>query len=149
MTTSSRISLWLAALGIIAGVQCGGGNSSGGNGGDDAQEVYYQLTFEGSGYNPHDGNLLRAALVDLSTGNVVKTEDTVIENGAFQFVWADVLEDGGDYKLYYFADKSGNGECNAPPVDHGWSLVLSNIQGDRTVSEVHNLNFDPNVCDPF
>ena len=51
------------------------------------------------------------------------------------------LQIGEDYYIDFYADHNGNGQYDAPPVDHAWRLELSNVAGDSQLDFTHNTNF--------
>jgi len=126
-----------------AGGSSGSAGSAGTGGG-----ASFDLVFEGSGFTPHDGEVLRVALVS-TTGSTVLGEDTqVVSGGAFRFAWPGVLMEGSDYHLDYVADHNASGACDAPSADHVWSEPIAAVSSNTTVSVTHNTNF-VDVCSSF
>lgn len=109
----------------------------------------WDLTFSGTGFAPHEGQELSAALVDVSTDAVVATDSAVVTGGAFSFIWAGALAEGGTYRIDYYADFNGNGTCDAPPQDHVWSVAVPAFTGDTTVDVTHNTDFVAAACASF
>ena len=106
-----------------------------------------QLTFVGDGFSPHDGQNLKVALLRQSTGEVLLTQETVVQNGAFSLVMDEVPSDEILY-LDYFADANENGQCDAPMTDHTWRLRLAGLSEDTTLKDTHSMNF-VDVCQSF
>ena len=109
----------------------------------------FDLTFAGTGYNPHDGQDVWFMLQEAGTYVDVGTVRTTATDGAGNIneVWTGVLEPGKTYALFWAADLSGDGTCTPPPGDHGWSVAIPAVSGDVTINETHNTSFDPGVCD--
>ena len=109
----------------------------------------FDLTFEGTGYNPHDGQDIWFVLKEAGTYTQVGTLRTTMTDGAGNIneTWAGVLQPGVSYALFWVADLDGDGACTPPGGDHGRSVPISAVSGDVVLQETHNTNFDPNVCD--
>jgi len=116
---------------------------------DPGTSAPYTLTFKGSGFSPHNGQLFKVALIDAGTGTTVATDSTTIAGGTFSFTFTGKLEAGAAYHLDYFADFSGNGTCDAPPTDHGWRTEIPAVAADVEVDVVHNTDFYADVCASF
>lgn len=100
-----------------------------------------ELKIRFSGMTPHLGQLLVVYVVDMEQGLAVDTLSLEsIPSSDFQLI-STALEIGKSYHIDLFADHNGNGEYDAPPVDHAWRLPLNNVQGDVVLDFVHNTNF--------
>jgi hypothetical protein len=117
----------------------------------------YTLTFNGTGFTPHVGQLLGVALINKTTGAVVQTQSvSSLPNSAnFSFTFAGALTAGATYVVEYFADENMNGVCDLAPNDHVWRITstsvdsnwtgqagLANVSGDVTLAAVHDTNFN-------
>jgi hypothetical protein len=45
------------------------------------------------------------------------------------------------YNIDFYADFNENGMYDVPPTDHAWRIVLDDVNGDTTISFVHNTTF--------
>jgi hypothetical protein len=114
---------------------------------DDTQPaVTYAFSFSGNGYTPHDGQTVYVK-VQSTGGTVVVDDSDLILEGAFFFTYADVLEDGVAYDLYWYADVDADGACTT--TDHVWSMDLGVANDDVLVDDPHDTAFDPSACDQF
>jgi hypothetical protein len=104
----------------------------------------HTLTFSGTGYDPHDGQKVRATVVD-STDAQLETRDQLVVDGQFDISFPDLPD--GDYKLYWFADLSGDDVCEAPPDDHTWSHAFTIAGEDLQYTHPHDTNFDTGACE--
>jgi hypothetical protein len=114
----------------------------------DTQGALLGLFFNGTGFAPHNGQTLHAAVVEEDSGNIVKTDSQVVTDGKFSFDW-DVLEMGKTYRIDYYADLNGNGKCDAPPTDHVWRESIPAVTGDVTDDVTHSIDFTVAACDSF
>ncbi|MFH2005878.1 MAG: hypothetical protein ABI333_04735 [bacterium] len=120
--------------------------------GDDggvADDGPYDLIFSGASYDPHEGQQLFVAVVDVAAGTIVAAEQATVTGGSFDFTWIDLLEKGRDYRLDFFADLNQDGDCNPAPEDHVWSTSISAASGDQDVEVTHNTDFSPAACSTF
>ncbi len=99
------------------------------------------LTLSFNGMTPHVGQMLSLYIKDLSSGQYV---DTLILDpipaASFQLE-SRKIELGASYNIDFFSDHNGNKQYDAPPTDHAWRLVLSEVAGDTEISFTHNTNF--------
>jgi hypothetical protein len=99
------------------------------------------LTMNLSGMTPHIGQLFEARLIDKSDlTEVDRKKIASVASASFSVVF-DGIVNGHSYFIDFYADMSGNGSYNAPPVDHAWRLSADNINGGASVNFVHNTNF--------
>ena len=122
----------------------------------------YNLTLDGTGYAPHDGQVITAIITPVppGAGNLpfgVQTM-TMDSTGVMHFDWTNVLSDGERYAVAWYADFNGNGSCDAPPADHVW---LENVNpsgtpptpqpvtGDQAVVRDHDTNWTAAACALF
>lgn len=114
----------------------------------DASPATFDLTFTGTGYNPHDGQTIWFALWDdANTSAAVATRTTATDGaGNLSETFSGALVEGHSYTLYWAADFNGNGACNSPPADHGWSVAISTVSGNVSETYNHDTNFDSSVC---
>jgi hypothetical protein len=97
---------------------------------------------------PHVGQLFQLFLYDLTD---VAYVDTITINpilGSDFDVESEKIIYGHSYNIDFFADLSGNGSYNAPPVDHAWRILLTDVQGDTTIQFVHNTTFTDIFAQP-
>jgi len=109
--------------------------------------VFYDLTFSGTGYSPHDGQTLHVAVVDDLDDSVLASDSVTVTSGEFSFYWPNVLVEGGNYRIDYYADVDGDGSCADP--DHIWSRSLSMVSDDEGLDVEHDAMFTPAACDSF
>lgn len=126
------------ALGVAA---CGDDDSAPDNG-------PYSLTFHGEGYTIHQGQALSVAVVDVATDQIIATDQVVLSSDTFSFTWMDLLEKDRAYRIDFFADLTGDGECNDSPEDHGWSVSVPSVTADQDVEQDHTTDFS-SVCGSF
>jgi hypothetical protein len=125
--------------------------------GGTAVEGPFDLTFQGdaSFQGAHGGQTVRVALlrsggptVDVVQGTVSATADP-----AFAFTFPDALEAGTSYTIHYWIDSNfGDGavaRCDAPTVDHQWSVGVGTVSDDVVVTESHDPAGLTDVCDTF
>jgi hypothetical protein len=130
-----RILFGLVAAVGLAG--CSGGES------DTELPPTYKLTFSGVGYTAHEGQKVVAAVED-DAGDQQGKQEATVAGGAFQFTFDELV--AGDYTIYWFADLSGDGACQAPPADHAWSHAFTIATTDAIVDHVHATDFNPDAC---
>jgi hypothetical protein len=108
----------------------------------------YKLTFSGVGYEAHNDQKL-AAVVEDSDGKPTAggEQDATVANGTFQFTFQPL--EVGDYQLFWYADLSGDGTCQAPPADHAWSHSFTVSTTDVIFEHVHGTDFNPAACAEF
>ncbi|MBI5501838.1 MAG: hypothetical protein HY907_16465 [Deltaproteobacteria bacterium] len=109
----------------------------------------FDLTLSGIGFGFHDGQTMNAALVDLADGSVVDRLVATVAAGAFELAWPGELQAGRDYRVDYYADYNGNGTCDAPPADHGWTVDVPPFSDDVTLGVTHSTTFFSGVCASF
>lgn len=109
----------------------------------------FDLTLGGTNYAPHDGQTVRAALLDEATARVVATAETTVSGGVLAISMPGELVEGRAYRLEYYADHNSNGTCDAPPADHVWRQAIPAVTGDVTIERAHAPDFTPAACDAF
>lgn len=114
----------------------------------DAPAAMFDLTFNGTGYTPHNNQTLEVAVVDVATGAVVQKDSVTVASGAFSFTWPGILVEGKDYEVRWYADLNGNGFCNEPPADHSWVATINDVAANQTLDQTHNATFT-GVCGVF
>ncbi len=113
-----------------------------------AAAATYDLELTGSGFTPHAGNTITAAVVD-ATETVVDTQTAVMgDDGELSMVFADALEEGESYHVDWYADFNDNGLCDAAPDDHQWSVSIDAVTDDVVVTYDHDTEF-ADVCSTF
>lgn len=127
----------IAAAALLAA--CGSSSMSGATTG--------QITLSGTGFTPHAGQALRAALVRVSDDATLDLQKlTVAAGGAFSFTFAPMVDLSAAYKVRYWADFNSNDACDDPPTDHQWEVPVP--AGQAAVSVTHDINFT-SVCSTF
>lgn len=102
----------------------------------------HTLTFSLLDMTPHLGQLLGVRLIDRTrTGKEAGRLVIAGVPSADFSIDLPFLELGHSYYLDFFADLSGNGLYDAPPVDHAWRLEIDAVDGDETASFSHGTNF--------
>ncbi len=108
----------------------------------------FDLTFTGT-IEPHIGQVFHVIVIDNDDDSEVVKDSIIVPNdGMFSFMWEDILEDGGDYRIDYFADHNDNGQCDPTPDDHAWRYEIGTVSGDVVYDYQHDTNFTE-VCDSF
>ncbi|MEZ5148111.1 MAG: choice-of-anchor V domain-containing protein [Bacteroidales bacterium] len=101
----------------------------------------YRFTLNAMEMNPHLGELFELRVVNQSSlAEVGRVSIDSISLVNFSTM-ALGLQIGEDYYIDFYADHNGNGQYDAPPVDHAWRLELSNVAGDSQLDFTHNTNF--------
>jgi hypothetical protein len=108
----------------------------------------HDLTFTGT-LGPHANQMLRVLVIRDSDGAIAANETVTLPgDGTFSFAWSNILADGANYRIDFYADFNGDGECDSPPVDHSWRIGLGTVNGDVARDFQHDVNFT-DVCDSF
>lgn len=108
----------------------------------------YDLTVNGTGFDPHNGQTLELAVLT-ADDTIVDVQSTTVENGAFTFSWTGALEEGESYKVHYYADLNESGGCDAPPDDHAWEDPIDNVMDNVTLDLTHSVDDFVDVCATF
>lgn len=138
-----------AALG--AALVVGVGAAAAGCGDDDGSSDPgpFDLAFNAeTDFAVHDGQPIHVAVIDEATDQVIMTDDQVV-GGGFWFYFTDLLEKGKSYRIDYWVDVDGDGNCDNPPEDHMWQAFVSTVGDDVTVDVTHNTDFVASACDVF
>ncbi len=129
--------------GSTGGNNAGGGNTGGTNeGGAGGGGSAFNLNFDGSGFNPHNGQNLYVQVRN-AAGDVVASDMTTVQGGTFTFTFNSVEAEGGN--VDYYADVNGNNACNFG-TDHVWREA---IPASHDLAVTHNTNFNQDACDGF
>ena len=111
----------------------------------------FNLTFMGTGYEPHDTQTIYFAIANAGTmpPTVTATAMMVMDStGIIDMMWTNVLIMSGNYVVAWYADMDGDGNCT-PGTDHVWSEMTMNVMADVTITRDHDLVFDNQVCALF
>jgi hypothetical protein len=129
-----------AGAGPEGGSGDGGSPGEGGSGGAPGAD----LQFNGTGFNPHNGQNLYVQVRDAA--DAVVADDMVnVSNGTFTFTFTGVSAAGG--VIDYYADVNGDNACtNAGEPDHVWR---EDIPANNVLDVVHNTDFSQIACDGF
>ena len=119
-----------------------------GNEEDSNTSQAFNFKFEGVEFDPHNEQVLTAAVVDRSNGRIVKQESTSVAEGGFSFEWTGLLEASKNYFLDYYVDMNGNGVCDDPQTDHSWRLKIEEVSNDLNFTDTHHTDFK-RVCTTF
>lgn len=98
------------------------------------------LTVNFTAMTPHVGQTLYLAVIDTTTNMEVGRVEHQVSTPDFSLE-VPGIEEGKGYHVDFWADHSGNGFYDVPPVDHAWRLVLEDVDGDEELAFVHNTNF--------
>ncbi len=100
------------------------------------------LTFDFTNMTPHLGQQLEIRVRDVNqTGREVgRFTMPAIMLPDFT-VCLPYLDLGRTYFIDFYADLSGNGTYDAPPMDHAWREMVAEAQGDESLAFSHNTNF--------
>lgn len=109
----------------------------------------FALTLTGTAFGPHEGQVVTVGLLEAADNTARATRTATVAGGTFTVSFADLLEAGIAYTVKYYADLNGNGQCDAPPADHAWSVDVPAVTGDVTIPVTHNTNFDTAACTVF
>ena len=136
----------IVAFSLVLGSGCdyGDGNMKSDATGDFMEDDGFSeplLTVQFRGMNPHIGNMLELRVLDQDGGREVGRKTLPeIEGADFDLALSVLLKDHS-YDIEFYADLSGNGAYNAPPIDHAWRLVLRSAVGNDVVLFEHNTDF--------
>jgi hypothetical protein len=145
---SFLISLLPAFVLGLAGCPAGDDDTVVGDDDDSGDAGPYDLSFDLSGYAAHNGNAFRVVVVHSGmAGDPVAEADGTITGGAFSQSWTDVLENGMEYDVNYYADFNANGQCDPPSDDHVWTIHMDAVTGDREVIITSHTTDWVDVCD--
>ncbi len=99
------------------------------------------LTLEFREMGPHVGQLFELRVVEIDTGReIARYAISEIEGASFDFEVPDLVI-GASYRIDFYADANGNGLYDAPPADHAWRVEFPDVQGDATLTFIHNVDF--------
>ncbi|HET6557109.1 MAG TPA: plastocyanin/azurin family copper-binding protein [Prolixibacteraceae bacterium] len=105
-----------------------------------ATEDTLKLMVNFTAMTPHVGQPLWLAVIDTTTHMEVGRVKHQVTTANFSLE-VPGIEEGKGYHVDFWADHSGNGFYDVPPVDHAWRLVLDEVDGDEALDFVHNTNF--------
>ena len=108
--------------------------------GDATSNALSTLTVSFSDMTPHNGQMLQLRVIDKNNMKEVGRTSVASITQSFD-VQLDVILQGHDYYIDFFADHNGNGLYDAPPTDHAWRIELNDAQGNNNVTFAHNTNF--------
>ena len=114
----------------------------------DTDTPMYDLTINGAGFDPHNGQTLEIAVLT-EDDTIIDSQSTTVSEGTFSFSWDGALADGSGYKVHYYADLNENGGCDAPPDDHAWERVIDDVDDNITLDLVHSTDDWVDVCATF
>jgi hypothetical protein len=101
----------------------------------------YKLTVDFSQMTPHLNQVLYFYLRNQETEDFV---DSVILEPILMAdfsVSSYLIVPDSSYNLDFYVDFNENGMYDVPPTDHAWRIELDSVQGDTTLSFVHNTDF--------
>lgn len=102
----------------------------------------YSISIDFTAFAPHVGQKMELRVLDLvSWREVVRTGLDAIDAADFNVTLLNVLDEGGDYWVEFYADLNGNGEYDAPPVDHAWRLPVLDVMENVSASVGHSTDF--------
>lgn len=100
------------------------------------------LTLNLTGFTPHTGQAMEFRVIEVATNRTVgvyRTEAVVAPD--FTVTIPDVIENGANYQLDFFADFNMNGMYDTPPTDHAWRLTGVGGTSGLTLDFTHNTAF--------
>ena len=116
------------------------------------------LTFAGdaSFQGPHGGHSISVAVVRTSDGSVMAQQTGTVSasaDPAFSFTFTGLLVVGVAYQVHYWIDSNFGGGtvgvCDPNAIDHQWNVAIAVVEGDVTITEVHNPLTTVDVCSTF
>ena len=119
-----------------------------GSGDDDENSGNHALKLELQNYDPHVGQMVRARVLNRTLKTVVKDDEMLLTTANQSFSWPQLLQNGHDYYLDFYADLNGNGACDSPDTDHTWRLKINQASADIAIDDKHNMNFS-DICKSF
>jgi hypothetical protein len=101
----------------------------------------YILTLHCEQMDPYLGKRFEVRVTEIGSGKEVGRK-TILEITDSEFsIELYVLLSQRSYYVDFYADVSGNGEYDVPPVDHAWRRVVNNIAGDMNVDFIPDENY--------
>jgi hypothetical protein len=121
----------------------GGGSVADGGGGGGAG---FTLQFDGTGYGPHNGEVLHVIVRNAAGAEVDSGDTAAIAGGNFSITFDNVDAEGGN--VDYYVDLNDDNTCGptAGKPDHVWR---DPIPASHTLAVTHNTNFSQVACDGF
>jgi len=90
---------------------------------------------------PHVDQPFHLRVVDATTGvEVIRLDVPEVPAAAFDLSLGG-METGGSYRIDFFIDVNRNGRYDAPPADHAWRLILTNVRESGALTFTHNTDF--------
>jgi len=100
-----------------------------------------KLTVDFTAMNPHLNQVLYFYLRDQDTGEFIDSLIVdPITDAEFSVSSMAIMPDSS-YNVDFYVDFNENGMYDIPPTDHAWRIVLDDVNGDTTISFVHNTDF--------
>lgn len=130
----------LTAVVALGSAACGDDDSGTGDG-------PYALDFHGHGYELHNMQALRVAIVDVAADQTIATDEVVVSDGSFAFHWPSLLEKDKSYHIDFYADTDASGTCGG--ADHIWRELIPAVAYYVSVVYTHGIIFEPLACDSF
>jgi len=95
-----------------------------------------------SGFTPHVGQLFELKVIRADSGQVVGYYRLgAVPNSDFDIEIRDIIKDGEDYQVDFYADLNGNGIYDAPPADHAWRTTGTGTANGLDINFGHNTTF--------
>ena len=114
---------------------------------DSAPQVLHDLAVTGDNY-PHIGQIVG---ISVHAAGVVAIQDSmVLSDNSIAFSWEDVLRDGVEYTVDWYADNNDSGACD--DGDHAWVREIGAFTSDAQIvlDHVNAAPYDYDAaCDTF
>lgn len=114
----------------------------------DSPKLTFDLTLRGHGFEPHNSQTLRAAVVQIQAQVADAVSSAVVAQGAFEIRFPGSLRDGTSYFVDFYADVDRDGACDSL-VDSAWRIDLLPISSDVVLEETRSDGFEPMACASF
>jgi hypothetical protein len=98
------------------------------------------LTVKFMSMTPHIGENLYLRVVDTLNSMEVARKTMAVDLADFVVKFGGLMT-GQSYHLDFWADHNKNGRYDPPAADHTWRIVLDSVEGDTTITFIHNTNF--------
>ena len=119
----------------------GGAGGAGGSGG--SMGALYNFRLTGTGFGPHDGQLVTVRIQDVESMEVWQLTAATVAGGTFTIDGTGVLMEGQAYTVGFWAElaASANTECDKD-VDHTWQEDVAAVSADVEITFAHGAPFD-------
>ena len=107
----------------------------------------FNITY--TGFDPHVGEDFYLKVVEVASGDKVgeSVANSTVPSAGFTLNIPDIIEEGKQYNVDFFADVDGNGTADLSPdgtpagVDHTWRLTGTGTSTGLNLTFAHDTNW--------